>query len=44
MIYNIPHYSGNVGYYFIQDGAIENVEFHNIQNTTSKIRAWFKKI
>lgn len=38
------HYSGDVGYYFIQDGAIENVEFHNIQNTTSKIRAWFKKI
>jgi hypothetical protein len=38
------HYSADVGYYFIQDGVIENVEFHNIQNTTSKIRAWFKKI
>ena len=38
------HYSGNVGYYFIEDGQIENAEFHNIQNTTKTIRAWFKKI
>lgn len=38
------HYSANVGFYFVDDGVIDNVEFHNIQNTTSKIRAWFKKI
>lgn len=38
------HYSANIGYYFADDGEIENVEFHNIQNTTSTIRAWFKKI
>ena len=38
------HYSANVGYYFIQDGVIDNAEFKNINNTTSKIRAWFKKL
>lgn len=38
------HYSANVGYYFIQDGVIDNAEFSNINNTTSKIRAWFKKL
>ena len=38
------HYSANVGFYFVDDGVIDNAEFHNIQNTTSKIRAWFKKI
>jgi len=38
------HYSANVGFYFVDDGEISNVEFHNIQNTTSTIRAWFRKI
>jgi hypothetical protein len=38
------HYSGNVGGMFIQDGEINGAEFHNIQNTTSTIRAWFIKI
>ena len=37
-------YSANVGYYFVDDGEINNVEFTNIQNTTSKIRAWFIKL
>jgi hypothetical protein len=38
------HYSGNVGYYFVDDGEINNLEFTNIQNTSSTIRAWFTKI
>jgi hypothetical protein len=38
------HYSGQVGYTFISDGFIDNAEFKNIQNSTSKIRAWFVKI
>ncbi len=38
------HYSGEVGSTFVSDGVIDNVEFKNIQNTTSKIRAWFVKI
>lgn len=38
------HYSTNVGYYFVDDGQINNAEFTNIQNTTSTIRAWFTKI
>lgn len=38
------HYSGQVGSYFIQDAEINNVEFENIQNTSTTIRAWFIKI
>lgn len=38
------HYSGQVGFYFVSDGSIVNAEFHNIQNTTSTLRAWFTKI
>ncbi len=38
------HYSGQVGFNFIVDGVINNSEFYNIQNSTSKIRAWFVKI
>lgn len=38
------HYSANVGYYFAEDSVIDNAEFHNINNTTSTIRAWFKRI
>jgi len=38
------HYSANVGGMFIQDSEINGAEFHNIQNTTSTIRAWFIKI
>ena len=38
------HYSGEVGQFFVSDGVINNCEFTNIQNTTSKIKAWFVKI
>lgn len=38
------HYSGQVGYYFVSDGGITQAEFHNIQNTTQTILAWFTKI
>ena len=38
------HYSGEVGQFFVSDGVINNCEFINIQNTTSKIKAWFVKI
>jgi len=38
------HYSGQVGYYFVEDGVISNIEFTDLQNSTSKIRAWFIKI
>lgn len=38
------HYSGEVGNTFISDGEINNVDFINIQNTSSSIKAWFVKI
>lgn len=38
------HYSGQVGLYFVNDGAINNVEFEDIQNPSSTIRAWLIKI
>ena len=38
------HYSGEVGQFFISDGLIDNCEFTNIQNTTSKCRAWLVKL
>jgi len=38
------HYSGEVGGTFIDDGEINNVEFINIQNSSSTIKAWFQKI
>ena len=38
------HYSGQVGYYFVSDGVITQAEFHNIQNTTQTVMAWFTKI
>ena len=37
-------YSGQVGYNFVIDGVITQAEFHNIQNTTQTIMAWFTKI
>ena len=37
-------YAGQVGYYFVQDGFMNNIEFVNLQDNTSVIRAWFKKI
>jgi len=38
------HYSGEVGYYFVSDSIINSCEFKNIQNTTSLVKAWFKRI
>ena len=38
------HYSGQVGQYFVEDGFISNIEFTDLQNNTSTIRAWFEKI
>lgn len=38
------HYSGEVGQFFVTDSIINNAEFKNIQNTTSLIKAWFKRI
>jgi hypothetical protein len=38
------HYSAQVGYYFIDDGAINNAEFEDIQNQSTTIRAWFEKL
>jgi len=38
------HYSGQVGQYFVGDGEINNVEFEDIQNPSSTIRAWLIKI
>jgi len=38
------HYSGQVGYYFVDDGEINNVEYEDIQNTNTTIRAWFTKL
>ena len=38
------HYSGQVGFYFVDDAEINNVEFEDIQNTNSTIRAWFIKL
>ena len=44
MSFGGSHYSGQVGYYFVGDGEINNVEFVDIQNSSSTIRAWFVKI
>ncbi len=38
------HYSGQVGEFFVTDSIINNAEFKNIQNSTSLIKAWFKRI
>ena len=38
------HYSGQVGQYFVEDGFMNNIEFTDLQNSTSIIRAWFVKI
>lgn len=38
------HYSGQLGMYFSEDGKINNVEFEDINNSTTTIKAWFIKI
>jgi hypothetical protein len=37
------HYSGEIGFFSVEDGEINAAEFKNIQNTTMTIRAWFRK-
>lgn len=37
-------YSGQVGQYFISDGYMNNIQFVDLQNSTSVITAWFQKI
>jgi hypothetical protein len=37
-------YSADVGYYFVEDGEMNNTQFRDIQNTSKTIRAWFEKI
>ena len=38
------NYSANVGGMFVDDWTIDAAEFHNIQNTTSTLRAFFTRI
>jgi hypothetical protein len=38
------HYSAQVGEYFVDDGELNNLEFTDIQNSSTTIRAWFEKI
>lgn len=38
------HYSGQVGATFVDVGEINNTEFIDLQNNTTKIKAWFVKI
>ena len=44
MSFGGSHYSGNVGFYFVDDAEINNVEFTDIQSTSTTIRAWFTKL
>lgn len=38
------NYSGQIGQYFVEDAMMSNIEFIDLQNNTSIIRAWFEKI
>lgn len=38
------NYAGVVGAYFVEDGFINNAEFTDMQNSSIKIKAWFKKL
>ena len=38
------HYSGQISPYAVEDGEMNNIEFTDLQNNTSKIRVWLKKI
>lgn len=38
------NYSGEVASTFVTDSVINNVEFTNIQNTSTTVRAWFVRI
>lgn len=38
------HYSGQISPYAVEDGQMDNIEFTDLQNNTSTIRVWLKKI
>lgn len=38
------NYAGQISPYAYDDGELNNIEFTDLQNNTSKIRAWFEKI
>jgi hypothetical protein len=38
------NYSGQVGYYFVEDGFANNIEFLDIQDNSKKYKVWMKKI
>ena len=38
------HYSGQISPYAVEDGEMNNIVFTDLQNNTSKIRVWLKKI
>ncbi len=38
------NYSGEVAPTFVTDSVMNNVEFKNIQNTSTTVRAWFARI
>ena len=37
-------YSGQVGYYFVSDGFINNGEFTDLQYTSKKYKVWMVKL
>jgi hypothetical protein len=38
------HYAGQVGEFFVTDGVMNNIEFEDIQNPSTSIRAWLIKL
>lgn len=42
--FNGSHWSGQIAGSYLMDKVINNAEFTNIQNTTSRVRAFFKEI
>lgn len=42
--FNGSHYSGQVGYYFVDDGEINNCIFTDLQNSDITIQAFFVRI
>ena len=38
------NYSGQVGEYFVSDKVMSNIEFYDVQNSATKVKAWFVKI
>jgi hypothetical protein len=38
------NYSGQISQYASEDGLMSNIEFNDLQNNTSTIRAWFVRV